>query len=71
MADASAARASARRAAALLRCARFACAAAGLMALLWLTAGVRPAQAAANYLQVFIRAPYLELHTGPGRGYPV
>jgi hypothetical protein len=31
----------------------------------------RPACAAGTYLQVFVRAPYLELHTGPGRGYPV
>jgi hypothetical protein len=29
------------------------------------------AHAATQYLQVFVRAPYLELHTGPGRGYPV
>jgi len=27
--------------------------------------------AAREYLQVFVTAPYLELHTGPGRGYPV
>ncbi len=26
---------------------------------------------AREYLQVFVVAPYLELHTGPGRGYPV
>jgi hypothetical protein len=26
---------------------------------------------AKEYLQVFVTAPYLELHTGPGRGYPV
>lgn len=24
-----------------------------------------------NYVQVFVKTPYLELHTGPGRGYPV
>ena len=30
-----------------------------------------PAARAAQYLQVFVTAPYLELHTGPGRGYPV
>jgi hypothetical protein len=24
-----------------------------------------------RYLQVFVETPYLELHTGPGRGYPV
>jgi hypothetical protein len=26
---------------------------------------------AREYLQVFVASPYLELHTGPGRGYPV
>ena len=26
---------------------------------------------ARRYVQVFIKTPYLELHTGPGRGYPV
>lgn len=26
---------------------------------------------AKEYLQVFVTAPYLELHTGPGRGYPI
>jgi hypothetical protein len=30
-----------------------------------------PAQAARELLQVFVTQPYLELHTGPGRGYPV
>ena len=29
------------------------------------------AVSAREYLQVFVTAPYLELHTGPGRGYPV
>jgi hypothetical protein len=29
------------------------------------------ARSAQEYLQVFVAAPYLELHTGPGRGYPV
>lgn len=29
------------------------------------------AESATRYLQVFVNAPYLELHTGPGRGYPV
>ncbi len=24
-----------------------------------------------RYVQVFVKTPYLELHTGPGRGYPV
>jgi uncharacterized protein YgiM (DUF1202 family) len=33
---------------------------------------IAPAVSAAReYLQVFVTAPYLELHTGPGRGYPV
>jgi len=27
--------------------------------------------AAREYLQVFVAQPYLELHTGPGPGYPV
>jgi hypothetical protein len=27
--------------------------------------------AAREYLQLFVTQPYLELHTGPGRGYPV
>ena len=27
--------------------------------------------AAREYLQLFVNEPYLELHTGPGRGYPV
>lgn len=26
---------------------------------------------ARRYAQVFVKTPYLELHTGPGRGYPV
>ena len=26
---------------------------------------------ARQYLQAFVKTPYLELHTGPGRGYPV
>jgi hypothetical protein len=33
-----------------------------------LTPGVSRAR---EYLQLFVTAPYLELHTGPGRGYPV
>ena len=32
---------------------------------------MQTAQAATRYLQVFVTAPYLEMHTGPGRGYPV
>ena len=27
--------------------------------------------AAREYLQLLVAQPYLELHTGPGRGYPV
>ena len=30
-----------------------------------------PARAANELLQLFVTQPYLELHTGPGRGYPV
>jgi hypothetical protein len=30
-----------------------------------------PARAARELLQLFVAQPYLELHTGPGRGYPV
>jgi len=30
-----------------------------------------PVQAAHQLLQLFVEEPYLELHTGPGRGYPV
>ncbi len=30
-----------------------------------------PAQAGEEYYQVRVAEPYLELHTGPGRGYPV
>jgi len=30
-----------------------------------------PVQAAHELLQLFVSEPYLELHTGPGRGYPV
>jgi len=30
-----------------------------------------PAAGAREYLQLFVVEPYLELHTGPGRGYPV
>ena len=29
------------------------------------------ASEARDYLQLFVKQPYLELHTGPGRGYPV
>ena len=33
--------------------------------------GASAAQAASDYLQLFVTQPYLELHTAPGRGYPV
>jgi opacity protein-like surface antigen len=33
--------------------------------------GTRPAAAADEHLQLFVTEPYLELHLGPGRGYPV
>jgi hypothetical protein len=43
-----------------------------LAGLLLLAAMLAPAVSAAReYLQLFVTAPYLELHTGPGRGYPV
>jgi Bacterial SH3 domain len=45
------------------------CALAGLVLLAaLLTPRVSNAR---EYLQLFVAAPYLELHTGPGRGYPV
>jgi uncharacterized protein YgiM (DUF1202 family) len=34
-------------------------------------AAANTAQAARELLQVFVAEPYLELHTGPGRGYPI
>ena len=46
------------------RAAALACAA--LLAVLLPAVG-----AAREYLQLFVAEPYLELHTGPGRGYPV
>ena len=39
------------------------------MVLAWLLTPV--AAGARDYLQLFVTQPYLELHTGPGRGYPV
>jgi hypothetical protein len=43
-----------------------------LASLLLLAALLAPAVSAAReYLQLFVTQPYLELHTGPGRGYPV
>jgi hypothetical protein len=42
---------------------------AGAVLISWL---LLPAVSAAReYLQLFVTEPYLELHTGPGRGYPV
>ena len=43
-----------------------------LAGLLLLASVCAPALSAAReYLQLFVAEPYLELHTGPGRGYPV
>ena len=43
-----------------------------LAALLLLALLLTPAPGSAReYLQLFVAQPYLELHTGPGRGYPV
>jgi hypothetical protein len=43
-----------------------------LASLLLLAGMCAPAVSAARgYLQLFVTQPYLELHTGPGRGYPV
>jgi opacity protein-like surface antigen len=43
-----------------------------LAALALLAALLAPAVSGAReYLQLFVTEPYLELHTGPGRGYPV
>jgi hypothetical protein len=43
-----------------------------LASLLLLAALLTPGVSAAReYLQLFVTEPYLELHTGPGRGYPV
>ena len=43
-----------------------------LASLLILAATLTPAVGTAReYLQLFVTQPYLELHTGPGRGYPV
>lgn len=39
--------------------------------LLFAAAGSCCARAAENYLSVEVTAPYIELHTGPGRGYPI
>jgi hypothetical protein len=36
-----------------------------------LSQAMTPARAARELLQLFVTQPYLELHTGPGRGYPV
>lgn len=42
-----------------------------LCGLLTLFVAAPAAHAAKEYLQVFVAEPYLELRTGPGRGYPV
>ena len=43
-----------------------------LAGLVLLAALLTPATGSAReYLQLFVTQPYLELHTGPGRGYPV
>jgi hypothetical protein len=43
-----------------------------LASLLLLAALLTPVVGSAReYLQLFVTQPYLELHTGPGRGYPV
>jgi len=43
-----------------------------LASLLLLAASLTPQVGTAReYLQLFVTQPYLELHTGPGRGYPV
>ena len=47
------------------------CALAALLICVALAVAPRQVWAAGAYLQVFVRAPYLELHTGAGRGYPV
>jgi hypothetical protein len=39
--------------------------------LLWCCSWATPAVADEAYYQVRVAEPYLELHTGPGRGYPV
>jgi hypothetical protein len=38
---------------------------------LLITCFAAQAGAATEYLQLFVAEPFLELHTGPGRGYPV
>jgi hypothetical protein len=42
-----------------------------VLALAALSLAMTPAHAARELLQLFVTQPYLELHTGPGRGYPV
>jgi hypothetical protein len=42
-----------------------------VLALWALSLAMTPARAAHELLQLFVTQPYLELHTGPGRGYPV
>ncbi len=47
------------------------CRSFGILALLLPLLATPVVCGAKEYLQVFITAPYLELHTGPGRGFPV
>jgi hypothetical protein len=42
-----------------------------VLALCALSLAMTPVRAAHELLQLFVTQPYLELHTGPGRGYPV
>jgi hypothetical protein len=42
-----------------------------LLALALVSLAPTPVYSAREMLQLFVAAPYLELHTGPGRGYPV
>lgn len=44
---------------------------AGILLLTLVLGGAPRVSAAHEYVQVFVKEPYLELHTGPGRGYPV
>ncbi len=39
--------------------------------LLWQSVSMRPVLAADAPVEVVVAGPYLEMHTGPGRGYPV
>ena len=71
MADYDTAAAPVACAGSMLRCVRGWALVAAALAGLCLGGTPGRAQAAGAYLQVFVRTPYLEMHTGPGRGYPV